>query len=167
MTTPQTYCTRADLESTWNPAAVLAAADDDSNGSLSTAEEAHITRAIERAASTMNGVLEVRYDLGDLVDNAWCRDCNAALAAYLLATRSGDAAPDTIAREFDRYLDDLAQIRDGLQNVPHVTESEQHGPTVSNFRIDLREPRAKVRRVPETCTGSYPPSEVRSFPETD
>ncbi len=163
----QTYCTRADIESAWNPAAVLAAADDDNNGSLSPTEEAHIARAIERAAWMMNGVLEVRYRLSDLASSEWCRDCNAALAAYLLATRSGDAAPDAVAAEFDRYLEQLAAIRDGMANVPEVVESDAHGPTVSNFRIDLREPRAKVRRVAETCSGDAPPSEVRSYPETD
>jgi phage gp36-like protein len=163
----QTYCVKADLESVWNPSAVLAAADDDTNGSLSPVEEAHITRAIERAAGTINGVLEVRYELTDLADNEWCRDCNAALAAYLLATRSGDSAPDAIAAEFDRYLEDLAQIRDGLVNVPGIVESHQHGPTVSNFAIDLRERRAKVRRVVETSTGDTPPSGLLSHPETD
>lgn len=162
-----TYCTRADIESVWTPAAVLAAADDDSSGTLSPVEEAHIARAIERAAGTMNAVLELRYSLTDLTGNDWCRDCNAALAAYLLATRAGDAAPDTVAAEFDRYLDALAQIRDGLACVPEVTESNRHGPTVSNFRIDLREPRAKVRRVLETSTGGVPVDGVRSFPETD
>lgn len=163
----QTYCTRADLESVWNPAAVLAAADDDSSGTLSLTEEAHIDRAIERAAGTMNGVLEVRYRLNDLASSEWCRDCNAALAAYLLATRSGDASPDSIAQEFDRYLDQLAQIRDGRINVPEVVTSDAHGPTVSNFRIDLAEPRAKVRRVATTSSGNTPPDEVQSFPETD
>jgi hypothetical protein len=163
----QTYCTRADVESAWNPASVLDAADDDNNGSLSAGEEAHITRAIERAAGTMNAVLEVRYDLADLVESEWCRDCNAGLAAYLLATRSGDAAPDALAAEFDRYLDALAGIRDGILVVPEVDESDRHGPTVSNFRIDLRERRAKVRRVSETSTGDHPPSDVLSFPETD
>lgn len=163
----QTYCTRADIESVWNPDDVRSAADDDHNGSLSPTEESHIARAIERAAGTMNGVLEVRYRLSDLAGNAWCRDCNAALAAYLLATRSGDAVPDTIAAEFDRYLEQLASIRDGLTNVPEVAESDAHGPTVSNFRIDLREPRAKVRRVVEICTGDGPPGDVRSYPETD
>jgi hypothetical protein len=163
----QTYCTRADIESTWNPDDVLAAADDDNSGTLSPEEEAHITRAIERAAGTMNAVLEVRYRLSDLTASEWCRDCNAALAAYLLATRSGEAAPDTIAAEFDRYLEALALIRDGELNVPEVPESDTHGPTVSNFRIDLAEPRAKTRRVPETCSGDDPAEEVKSFPETD
>ncbi len=163
----QTYCTRADLESVWNPAAVLAAADDDSSGTLSTSEEAHIARAIERGAGTMNAVLEVRYDLADLAGNGWCRDCNAALAAYLLATRNGDAAPYAIAAEFDRYLDNLALIRDGSMQVPEVLESDQHGPTVTNFRVDMRQRRAKVRRVTETSTAGPPPGELHSFPETD
>jgi hypothetical protein len=161
------YCLRADVEAAWPPAAVLDAADDDDNGSLSPAEEANITRAIDRAASIMNAVLEVRYDLDDLADNVWCRDCNAALAAYLLGIRKTDEAPPGIEAEFDRYLDDLARIRDGQMNVPSVSESDQHCPTVTNFAIDLREHRPKVRRVAETSTGENVPSELREFPATD
>src|SRR5687767_3655400 len=115
---PTSYCTRADVEAAWTPAGVLDAADDDNNGSLSAAEEANIDRAIERAASMMNAVFEVRYDLDDLEDNTWCRDCNAALAAYLLGIRQTGEAPIGIEAEFDRYLDDLTKIRDSQMNVP-------------------------------------------------
>lgn len=166
MPTP-TYCTRADIEAAWNPAAVLAAADDDNNGSLSSDEEAHIARAIERAAGWMHAYLEVRYPLADLIDNAWCRDCNAALAAYLLALRQGDDISAGIQAEYERYVNDLAEIRDGRQRVPQVTLSREHAPTVSSFVVDLREPRAKIRRVPEISTGSPPPDDLLNFPVTD
>src|SRR6187551_33359 len=92
----QTYCLRADVEAAWTPADSLAAVDDDASSTISVDEEAIVTRAIERAANRMNAALEMRYSLEPLADNDWCRDCNAAIAAYLLATRRGDAASDVI-----------------------------------------------------------------------
>lgn len=163
----QTYCTREDIESVWTPTAVLHCADDDLSGTLSPTEEQHIARAIERAAGIMNGLLEVRYDLADLVASTWCRDCNAALAAYLLAIRRDEDLPAGIVAEYARYLRDLAEIRAGQQRVPQVIASDRHAPTVSNFAIDLRQSRAKVRRVRELSTGDAPPPTLLQYPETD
>jgi hypothetical protein len=114
----------------------------------------------------MNAFLEVRYDLADLDNNAWCRDCNAALAAHFLAIRHDDV-PDGIAAEYARYLSDLANIRDALMQVPEVVESDSHRATVTNFAVDLRERREKIRRVPETSTGEVPGGDVNSFPASD
>ena len=86
----QTYCTQNDIEAIWPPADLLASVDDDASGTLSATEEAYITRAIERAANFMNARLELRYRLSDLAANSWCRDANAAIAAYWLSMRRGD-----------------------------------------------------------------------------
>lgn len=162
-----TYCTRADIEALWRPSAVLESVDDDFSGALSTQEESYIDRAIERAAGDMNALLSLRYDLADLVGNAWCRNCNAALAAYLLATRQGETAPVGIFSERERYFTALADIRDSRQNIPGVVNSVTSQPGVSNFAIDLRERRAKVRRVVETSTGGPPSGHLLDFPATD
>ena len=58
-----TYCTQADVEAVWNPAAILQAVDDDLSGVLTSAKEQTIQRAIERAANRMNAYLEQRYRL--------------------------------------------------------------------------------------------------------
>jgi len=153
-----TYCTRADIEAIWSAAAVLRAADDDQDGALSSGEEDVIASVIERAANRMNASLEVRYALIDLAGNGWCRDANAAMAAYLLATRRGNAAPEHIQGIHEAYLADLDQIRTGRLKVPEVAESQETIPTVTNFDTDLRAERSKVRRVGETSTGSHPPA---------
>ena len=163
----QTYCTRADVEAVWSPAAVIRSVDDDQDGELSAAEEAYITRALERAANRINACLEVRYTLADLVDNTWCRDTNAALATYLLATRRGNPAPDQIQEQYEGYLADLAEIRAGRLKVPQVEESHETIPTVTNFDTQLRARRTKVRRVNETSTGSAPPSTRKSHSTDD
>lgn len=131
------YCTRTDVEHVWNPADVLAAADDDASGTLSTEEEAHITHAIEQAAEQMNAYLAGQYVLADLADNLWCRDVNAVLAAYCLATRSGDAAPDGLAERATRCFAQLEQIRQGKLTVPEVVSSIADKPVATNFRISF------------------------------
>jgi len=159
----QTYCIRADVEAAWTPAALLAAVDDDSSGTISAAEEAIVTRAIERAANRINAALELRYALDLLASNTWCRDCNAALAVYLLATRRGAAASDAIQEQYESYIADLEQIIAGRLRVPQATEALQHSPTVTNFAVDPTEPVATVRRVDDISTGALPSGAVKSF----
>lgn len=133
----QTYCTKTDIEAIWPPAELLASVDDDATGTLSATEEGYITRAIERAANHINARLETRYRLADLAGNAWCRDANVALAAYWLATRRGDPAPDHLEQQYDAYLTTLAEIALRKLKVPEVRESFDTAPTVSNFNVRL------------------------------
>src|SRR5215468_7294646 len=100
----QTYCTKADIEAIWPPADLLASVDDDASGTLSATEEGYIDRAIERAANHINARLDTRYRLADLAGNTWCRDANAALAAYWLSTRRGAAAPAHLQQQYDAYV---------------------------------------------------------------
>jgi|GEM_PF-2073609 phage gp36-like protein len=165
--TTQTYCTRSDLESLWTPAEVLAAADDDADGSLSPTEETHIAWAIEAAAGEMNSYLEIRYTLADLALNDWCRSVNAVLAVALLASRQGDALPETLAAQRNAALATLRDIAAGARLVPQAVNRHETIPTVSNFTTNLAQRRAKVRRVPETSTGNPPAGGRKSFFVTD
>jgi phage gp36-like protein len=135
----QTYCTKADVEAIWPAASLLARVDDDTNGSLSATEESYITRGIERAANLINARLEVRYRVADLALNSWCRDANAAIAAYLLSTRRGAAAPAHLQEQYDAYVDALEDIALGKQKVPEQGESFSALPTVANFEVRLGE----------------------------
>jgi phage gp36-like protein len=163
----QTYCLRADVEAAWTPADLLAAVDDDASTTISVDEEAIVTRAIERAANRMNAALEMRYSLELLADNDWCRDCNAAIAAYLLATRRGDPASDAIQEQYEAYTADLEEIVAGRKRVPQATESLQHSPTVTNFEVAPTEAVATVRRVDDITTGDLPSGAVKSFHDFD
>ena len=129
-----TYCTRTDVESVWNPASVLSAADDDGNGSLSAGEAAHIDEAIERGAGQLNAVLDQRYTLSALAGNNWCRDANAVFAAYFLASRkSTEEAPPVLSILFAWYRETLADIGRGKLKVPDAAETHDNVPSVSNF----------------------------------
>jgi phage gp36-like protein len=145
-----TYCTKTDIEAIWPPAELLASVDDDASGTLSATEEGYITRAIERAANLLNARLELRYRLGDLATSAWCRDANAAIAAYWLSTRQGDPAPAQLQQQYDAYLAVLADIAAGRQKVPGLVESYDTKPGVTNFGVRLDELFQKAQRIDET-----------------
>jgi phage gp36-like protein len=161
----QTYCTKTDIEALWTPALLLASVDVDTSGTYSPTEDGYITRAIERAAGRMNSYLEQRYVLTGLAGNAWCRDANAAIAAYLLSIRRGTSAPAPFQLQYDALMSDLYEISRGLLCVPEAPQTLEMIPTVSNFRIDPRHSRAKVRRVAEISSGSPPPGSRNSFPD--
>jgi phage gp36-like protein len=136
----QTYCTKSDIEAIWPPASLLASVDDDSTGTLSPTEDGYITRAIERAANLINSRLAMRYVLVDLAANTWCRDANAAIAAYWLSTRRTGTAPAHLQQQYDAYLASLDQIVTGQLRVPEAAESFDAGPGVSNFAIHQNVP---------------------------
>jgi phage gp36-like protein len=136
----QTYCIKADIEAIWPAADLLASVDDDATGTLSATEEGYITRAIERAANFLNARLELRYRLSDLAANSWCRDANAAIAAYWLATRRGAAASAQLQQQYDAYVAALAEIALGKAKVPEVRESFDTSPSVTNFAARLDRP---------------------------
>src|SRR5688572_19772946 len=140
-----TYCTQADLEAIWPPADLLASVDDDASGTLNATELSHITRAIERAAHFMNATLSLRYTLADLATNAWCRDANAAIAAYWLSTRRGLAAPAHLQQQYDAYVAELVAIVAGGIKLPQQAESLDFAPGVTNFEIRLDEDRKSTR----------------------
>ena len=125
-----TYCTRTDIESLWNPAAVLTAADDNDDGLLSPAEESLIDDAIERGATQLNASLDMRYTLTELANNAWCRDANASLAAWLLASRKLETPPQSLATLRLFYLEQLAEICAGRLKLPQVPERTESLPAV-------------------------------------
>lgn len=147
-----TYCTKTDLEALWPPDDLLDSVDDDTSGTLSATEEGYIARAIERAANLMNARLAVRYQLADLAANTWCRDANAAIAAFLLATRRGAAAPAHLTEQYETYIALLDRIARGFLRVPEAAESFEPGPSVTNFAIDLSKPARKAFVVEETST---------------
>jgi hypothetical protein len=127
------FCVRADVETLWSAADVLASVDDDSSGTLSTEEEALIDDAILRSANQMIAMLASRYSVVLLMGNPWCRQINAALAAYLLATRRGDPAPSQLAELNANALTDLALAQSGDLIIPGASESLDLLPIVTNF----------------------------------
>ena len=146
----QIYCAKADIEAIWPAESLLASVDDDTSGTLSATELGYIDRAIERAANFINARLEMRYALSDLASNTWCRDANAAIAAYWLSTRRGLAAPAHLQQQYDAYVAELVAIVAGAIKLPQQAESLDFAPGVMNFEIRLDDSRRKAHGVDET-----------------
>ena len=146
----QIYCTKTDIEAIWPPASLLASVDDDTSGTYSATELGYIDRAIERAANFINARLEMRYALADLTSNTWCRDANAAIAAYWLSTRRGLAAPAHLQQQYDAYVAELVAIVAGGIKLPQQPESVDFAPGVMNFEIRLDDARRRAHVVAET-----------------
>ncbi len=127
------FCLREDVETLWSAADVLNSVDDDTSGTLSPAEEALIDNAILRAANQMMAYLALRYDAQSLMGNPWCKQTNAALAAYLLATRRGDPAPTQLTELNTIALANLQSIRSGALTIPSAYESRDQLPTLTNY----------------------------------
>lgn len=129
------YCTQADIEAVWNPAAVLASVDDDSSGDLNATELAHLARAIDRASNEIDAWLARRYSPAALAGNAWCRDAAAVIAAYFLAIRTTDPAPTTLREQYLSRLSDLQEIAADRRDLPNLPRGAGELPALSNFRI--------------------------------
>lgn len=153
-----TYCNRADVDAILSTVGVTAFADDDEDGSLDATELGYVTRAIERAANRMNAFLEMRYELSDLSGNDWCRDANAALAAFLLGGRRNNPVSPVLSTENTQFLDDLKEIRDNNMTVPGAFDSNDALPSVTNFRPERSRGQAPVRVIREESTRSDPPA---------
>jgi phage gp36-like protein len=146
----QIYCTKSDIEAVWPAGSLLASVDDDSSGTLSATELSYIDRAIERAANFINARLEQRYRLYDLAANTWCRDANAAIAAYWLSTRKGAAAPAHLQQQYDAYVAALGDIVNGRIKLPEQAESFDVTPGVTNFSLRMDRGYGEAERVDET-----------------
>lgn len=154
----QTYCTQSEVEDILSTAGATAFADDDEGGTLSAGETAYITAMIERAAVRMNAYLTSRYTLSELASNAWCKWCNATLAAYYLVMRRGNPAIESVAVEVGELMDMLTDIKAGRMQVPEQSESFDFLPTVTNFDTKRRKTVMPVRVRTDESTGDTPHS---------
>lgn len=141
------YCTQSDVEAVWNPAAVLAAVDDDTSGIMTPEKEALVQLAIERGADRMNAYLEQRYKLSELAGNRWCLGINAQVAAYLLALRRSSSAPAGLSEQYSSAMVDLLEIAAGRLKVPGASDGKRGTelPSVSLFKDDPATMRVRKR----------------------
>lgn len=149
------YCSQDDVEEVLSEAGVLLRTDDDPEG---VEDASKVTAVIEAASSRIDMFLLRRYSASSLQSSIWVKWCCAYLSACLLSKRRGNPCPESIGFECQQYVDWLKEIRDGLMDLPGVAPSSDVLPSVSNFTVDARFNRAKVRRVQSTSTrGNAPP----------
>ncbi len=151
-----TYCVQADVNAVLSEAGVRNFADDNDDGSNTTTETSYVTRAIERGAGKMNSILDTIYKLSDLSGNEWCRDCNAAIAAKLLAGRRGNPVPESLVTDCDEYMETLKEIQLGQQKVPGINPSFNNAPTTTNYRPEIGKREMPIRVDVQDSTGESP-----------
>lgn len=151
------FCTRADVEFVWSAAGLVARTDDDLNGS---ADVDLVVWAREAATAKVMRHLGTLYTVAVLQASTWVRWCTAYLAADILGRRAGNPMPNDLQAEVQEYKDALLRIQQGKENLigdtGPATPRFSVAPTVSNYAVDMRYRRTKVRRVPATSTGSAP-----------
>lgn len=153
-----TYCTRLNIASLIGEPAVLACIDDDQNGTEDGTESGYVDGAIERAAVYMNEKMTHQYDLANLTTNAWCKWCNAALAAYELFARRGNSPPGSVMESVINYKELLEQIRWGRGTIPEKHPDYDFTPAVSNPIVEMKNKEGPVAIDVEQSVGSTPAS---------
>lgn len=148
------YCSEADVEWVWSELGVLRRADDDDDEE---AEAGYVSNAIEVATTKVNKYLLKRYTVAAIAASTWAKWATAYIAAYQLGIRRGNSVPQTLADEYERYIEDLKAIESGANSLPAddglAAEQFDNSPSVTNYTVDGRYARAKIRRVPSTSTG--------------
>jgi hypothetical protein len=153
-----TYCNRSDIESLIGAPAILACIDDNRNKQEDDSETPYIAQAIERAAADMNGLIRYQYDIptATLLTNAWCKWCNAYIAASYLFARRGNSPPSNIAERVLEFKQALEEIRWGRFQIPEKSPDYDYLPTVSNFIPEYTNPIGPIAVDPVLSTGTAP-----------
>lgn len=135
----QTYCSISDVYSIMGTYFVTRSLDDDEDATLSAAESAYGDTCISIVASQMNSNLYRRYKADELVSSEWCKFCNMILVAPMIAKHRGNAAPQALEDEAERYRAWLKDIRYGRMNLPDTPLGVDPTPGTSNYSIDMAE----------------------------
>ena len=152
--TTTTFCTANDVAAILSDDLSERAIDDGEDGSVSTAEEAYRTRAIEQGANDIALYIHQRYAVASNASNPWLRDCNAVLAAFNIARRRQMSVSEMLRQERKEYLDKLIAIRDGKLQLPGGTPRASGAPVVTNYRIDATDSLGPIKVDPQRSSGA-------------
>lgn len=148
------YCTSTEVTQILSANGLLRRADDNEDG---TEDTLVVAAFIEKASSIMNKYLFKRYTAAVIAASTWAKWCCASIASYLMATRHGNVSPQSLKDERDDYIQMLKDMEAGVESLPAddgvATEAYDNSMSVTNYTIDGRFHRSKVRRVPEISTG--------------
>lgn len=168
MATLQLYCSQADVEAILSAFGLLVRLDDDMDG---TADDGLMAAGLNKAAADVNHKLLQRYTVATCLQSEWVKQCAAHLAAEYICKRRGNEVPAELAEEVKRYRDDLALIRQGIDDLTVndglATPELDHLPSVSNFVVDQRLKHTKVRKTPSISTGGPPAGGIKTHPMHD
>lgn len=112
---------------------------------------------IEDATDLINQFAALRYLEADMVNSRWVRSRASWLAAYLFTQRRGNPAPGSVADRHERIMDELRDVREENIDIPRLATRGNFVPSISNYKIDDRFTKRKVRVETEISSGgTYP-----------
>jgi phage gp36-like protein len=154
-----TYTDRAAVERLLSAAGVRRRLDDGGDGQADAAESAALDDAIADATETVNYYLFSKYLPARLAASPWVWRRATVLAAYALAQRRGNPAPEPLAERAERAVEELEALADGPRVLPGVPLRMTLAPTWSNVRVDptrnwrvirVERGRSSPSRLPQT-----------------
>lgn len=157
-----TYSTDADIELTLSLHGLASAVDDEESGgtALTSVRKERIQRQRERAFNRINGYLNRRWRLAELLGNQWLRDCEALMATYYLEGRRLNVPGASLDKEYHEYIEELKLLAANKMDLPNQRDSFDDGPAVTNY--DVRRGRVSPIRVRlSESTGSQPVSGIK------
>lgn len=158
------YCTESDIDSILSTDGVDARIDDLGDGSTNST---NIAAAIEQASEKVNFYLSRRYVTAYLTQSAWVKWATATIAAWIIARRRGNPVMGSLEEDYTKYVEQLEQINRGEYDVPNVAPRFDVTPAVSNYTVDGRFDRTKIRKIQPTSTGGPQQPGRKEFQSVD
>ena len=146
-----TYCTQSDMERKLGAQAIIEWSDHNAD---TVADDDVVDDAINQATGEIDLACRQRYSQAGLATSELINRWATVLACYFLATNRGNPPPESLAAEFQRIMEKLQQVAEGLLQLPGVAMRNDMRPTHSNLRIDRRYIQSKIRVEKATSTDS-------------
>lgn len=130
-----TYAVQADIEQHISVLGLKLRLDDDSDGVLSTAEQAGLTDAIDEATETINYYCNNKYAASQLATSRFINRACMILATYRICTRRLNPVPESLIEDAAKVEEMLKEIRDKSALIPGLPLRRILAPTMSHTRL--------------------------------
>lgn len=118
-----------------------------------------VQTALTRATTTLYRYARRRYSVAQLAQSNVAADIDADLAAFYLCVRRGNPPPAPIGEAYQRAIEDLKLLEQGVWHLPDASPLALSAPVLSNVTVRMHPtPHPRVQRG--RSTGERP-SEYR------
>lgn len=126
------YCDRSDVED------VLSAAGVQSRLSDGPPSADDLGSCLKDAAIFINQHAALMYPISQLVLSNWVNFTAKHIAAHLLCIRRGNPAPSSVREFYDAAVEDLKDVKKGLDVIYDALPGRANVPVMSNMSMRLR-----------------------------
>lgn len=124
---------------------------EDDEDSLTTLPSEVVNDAIVQATDEINVYCLRYYTESSLANNSYVRRIATWIACHLLTQRKGEQA--RYEGQYNKAIEWLTKVHDGAMQIPRIAQRSDLVPCHSNYVIDERFSKAKIRVQQETSTG--------------